>query len=295
MQLISASYRIPVIVAVIIHLALIAALFIRHAGGGLNAFARPAQAVKIVEAKTVSSAELNQQIQQIEQQQHAQKRQQQAQVEKLKREAQTLERARIQEQQRIAKLKARQKQLELATKRQQEKAKAEEEAKVKAEEEAKAEKAKAEAQARAEKARAQKRLAQQRLKTLASMQKTLTQKLMQEQLASEQKTLSVEQDRALQGTLNRYTQKILGAISPNWIIPTGVASGAKATFLITLAPGGTVVDVKLLKSSGNVLLDRSCQVAIYKSSPLPVPKDPKLFDKLRELRLTLDPKDVIRL
>jgi len=50
-----------------------------------------------------------------------------------------------------------------------------------------------------------------------------------------------------------------------------------------------VSEVTVTKSSGNVAFDNSVIAAVRKSSPLPRPKDPSLFE--REINFEFDPED----
>ena len=52
------------------------------------------------------------------------------------------------------------------------------------------------------------------------------------------------------------------------------------------------MEVSLIRSSGDPILDRSAQTAIYKASPLPVPADPTTFNLFREISLTVRPENV---
>jgi len=63
-------------------------------------------------------------------------------------------------------------------------------------------------------------------------------------------------------------------------------------FRIRLAPDGMVLQVSLTRSSGDPLLDRSAQTAIYKASPLPVPTDAETFNLFRDISLTVRPEQV---
>jgi colicin import membrane protein len=58
---------------------------------------------------------------------------------------------------------------------------------------------------------------------------------------------------------------------------------------VTVLPGGDVMDVVLLKSSGNTAYDNAAERAIYKAQPLPLPDDAGLQKMFRELRLTIRP------
>ena len=63
----------------------------------------------------------------------------------------------------------------------------------------------------------------------------------------------------------------------------------EAAFTVILYPDYRVQDVRMTKSSGNTAYDENVKLAIERSSPLPRPDRPELFD--RELRLTFRPKD----
>jgi len=51
-----------------------------------------------------------------------------------------------------------------------------------------------------------------------------------------------------------------------------------------------VLEVSLTRSSGDSILDRSAQSAIYKASPLPVPSDTDAFNVFRDISLTVRPE-----
>ncbi len=93
------------------------------------------------------------------------------------------------------------------------------------------------------------------------------------------------------GVVDRYKALIISAISQQWILPDQVDNRLSSQFRIRLAPNGTVLDVTLTRSSGNPILDRSAQSAIYKASPLPVPSDPEMFNVFREISLTVRPEN----
>jgi colicin import membrane protein len=54
-------------------------------------------------------------------------------------------------------------------------------------------------------------------------------------------------------------------------------------------PTGEIIEVKLLKPSGVRAYDEAVERAIRKSSPLPRPEQPDLWQ--RELKLTFRPRD----
>ena len=59
--------------------------------------------------------------------------------------------------------------------------------------------------------------------------------------------------------------------------------------LATIYP--VIFNAKLAKSSGNPPYDSAVERAILKAHTLPVPTDPALFNRFRELRLTFCPKE----
>ena len=74
-------------------------------------------------------------------------------------------------------------------------------------------------------------------------------------------------------------------------MPPDVPDNAEAEFNVILIPGGSVMSTKLAKSSGSSAYDDAVDRAISKAEPLPVPPDPSLFGKFRELHLTFKPKE----
>jgi TonB family protein len=93
--------------------------------------------------------------------------------------------------------------------------------------------------------------------------------------------------------VERYRALIKTTIARYWLVPANLDKNLTAVIAVRLAPGGVVLDVQVVKSSGNASLDQSALQAINKASPLPVPADPDLFDQFRELRLTVRPMGVI--
>jgi colicin import membrane protein len=98
-----------------------------------------------------------------------------------------------------------------------------------------------------------------------------------------------ENDAATATQVGRYQDLIRNKIRRNIVMPPDVPDTAKAEFKVTLLPGGDVMEVRLLKSSGNAAYDNAAERAIYKAQPLPMPADEGLQKTFRELRLTIRP------
>ncbi|GAB4391497.1 MAG: cell envelope integrity protein TolA [Gammaproteobacteria bacterium] len=93
--------------------------------------------------------------------------------------------------------------------------------------------------------------------------------------------------------ITKYSNLIQQAIRQQWIIPDKFSQDLSCQLNIRLAPDGTVLSVRITRSSGNSALDRSALNAVYKASPLPVPSKPELFAKFRELNLIVKPEQVV--
>lgn len=91
--------------------------------------------------------------------------------------------------------------------------------------------------------------------------------------------------------VDEYTAKIITKIRRNIVMPPNVANDARAEFSVTLLPGGTVLSARLAQSSGNATYDNAVERAILKSQPLPLPPDPNMFNRFRELRLKFKPNE----
>jgi colicin import membrane protein len=118
-----------------------------------------------------------------------------------------------------------------------------------------------------------------------------------EQLAQEQKAL---QDRERKDVLKQfaspptaglpdagYIDKIRTKIKANIIPPSEIKGNPEVVFNIVQLPTGQVLSVRLVKTSGNALLDDAVERAILKSSPLPKPDRPEQW--LREFNISFRP------
>ena len=125
----------------------------------------------------------------------------------------------------------------------------------------------------------------------ASQEKMKDDLAKKQQAASQQAALDSQNNARVAGEVDKYKALIIGAISRQWILPENANSSQSSQFRIRLAPNGAVLEVSLTRSSGDVILDRSAQSAIYKASPLPVPSDPTTFNLFRDISLTVRPEN----
>lgn len=110
--------------------------------------------------------------------------------------------------------------------------------------------------------------------------------------AKEAAAANALREARMAGEVDKYKAMIVNAISQQWILPDNVDNRLSSQFRIRLAPTGEVLEVSLLRSSGDPILDRSAQAAIYKASPLPVPHDQETFNLFRDISLTVRPETV---
>lgn len=104
---------------------------------------------------------------------------------------------------------------------------------------------------------------------------------LQRRLAAEEEEGAAAAARA--GVMDEYRLMLVQAIERNWIRPPSARAGLECTLYVTQAPGGSVVDVKLGTCNGDQVVRESITTAVYKSSPLPAPRDPRAFERRLEI------------
>jgi colicin import membrane protein len=104
---------------------------------------------------------------------------------------------------------------------------------------------------------------------------------LQRRLAAEEEEGAAAVARA--GVTDEYRLMLVQAIERNWIRPPSARAGLECTLNVTQAPGGSVVDVKLGSCNGDQAVRESITTAVYKSSPLPAPRDPRAFERRLEI------------
>jgi colicin import membrane protein len=237
----------------------------------------------IIDAVTVDDTIIEEEISRIreqEQQQADRQRELEERLNELQDQASEAEKQRQAEEQRLADIRRRQQEEETLRKeeeqrlaearRQQEELKRqqeEEERQRREEEERKAEEA---------------RLAEEERKRLEA------EEALSQQLAEEQRLQQEEQDRQDLNVINSYVGRIADAIEREFNT-AGLPPGLSCIFQIRMIPGGDVADARVIKSSGNTVFDSRAEIAVKRASPLPVPDNPRIFAKMREIRLTFAP------
>lgn len=86
-----------------------------------------------------------------------------------------------------------------------------------------------------------------------------------------------------------YIRRIQAKVKGNVVLPPDMQGNPEAVFEVVQLPTGEIIDAVLRKSSGVRAYDDAVQRAIAKSSPLPRPERPDLFQ--RTLTLKFRPQD----
>jgi len=86
-----------------------------------------------------------------------------------------------------------------------------------------------------------------------------------------------------------YIRSIQAKIKGNVLVPPDIAGNPEAIFDVVQLPTGEIIDATLRKSSGMRAYDEAVHRAIIKSSPLPRPETPDLWQ--RSLTLKFRPLD----
>lgn len=280
---IAPAYRIPLAIAITLHFALLVLLLVlpsQHQATSLSASA------PVVHANVISQAKINHEVTKIKAQQHHQHQLEQARLRRLQAQASAAKNQRLKEQRRLAKLTQQRfaqakhlRELRVAKQRLANKIKAEQRQQAVAKRQA--------VIAAKKRAALQRQKREQELQKLAKEQQRLQQKLLQQQLAADHAAINSVQSQHVATLVSRYTAAIKHAVRVHWLKPQGLQTEKIATeFYLTVAPDGTVIHVKVVRSSGNSAFDQSAVTAINQASPLPVPKDAAAFAKFRQFYFT---------
>lgn len=99
------------------------------------------------------------------------------------------------------------------------------------------------------------------------------------------------QRQAVRGSAaaRQYVDMIRATVERNWRRPATARVGLACEVRVTQVPGGTVTGVSFGRCNADQSVRQSIEDAVYRSSPLPQPPDPALFE--RELIFNFAPQD----
>ena len=112
-------------------------------------------------------------------------------------------------------------------------------------------------------------------------EKKLKEKALQEELETEQ--LEYDQSEIL-----KFTSLIINSIESKFN-KINLKEGLSCKILIRMIEGGEVIESNIVESSGDATFDQRAEKAVRRASPLPVPTESRLFNKMRTIRITFEP------
>lgn len=130
-----------------------------------------------------------------------------------------------------------------------------------------------------------KKEAEKKRKEKEEAERKAREQALQEELEAEQRA---EQEAKDLSEIQKYQIRIARAIE-NKFNRLGLEEGLSCVILIRMIEGGKVVEASIVKSSGNDLFDKRAESAVFTASPLPVPDENRLFEKMRNIRFTFEP------
>lgn len=106
------------------------------------------------------------------------------------------------------------------------------------------------------------------------------------------KTLSTEEWLKTSGGMaefNRYTNGLMGKVKSKWIKPVEAKSGWECKVEITQTSKGQIKGIRKINCNpNNEKFYQSVHRAVMQSSPLPIPKDKRLFDNKIKITFSVD-------
>ncbi len=105
--------------------------------------------------------------------------------------------------------------------------------------------------------------------------------------------IAKEQASAQSRLFEEYVRQISNKIRRNIVEPPNLQGNPQVEFEVRLLPGGEVMEgsLRVRRSSGVPAYDQAVERAILKSSPLPIPPDPAMFNMFREFNLRIKPRE----
>ncbi len=94
-----------------------------------------------------------------------------------------------------------------------------------------------------------------------------------------------------QQLVDDYKARISAKVRPLVRVPDGIPGNPEALYEVVLLPGGDVLSVDLMKSSGVPAYDAAVRTAILAAQPLPVPSADLFQNHFRRFNMSFRPKE----
>ena len=271
--------------SVVLHAVVITALVVNFDAPRTPVF-KPKPAENIVEAVTVDDQAVEQELQRLRELEQEKQRVMEKKLKDLEEQASAVEKRR-KEEERKKQAAERKRKEEEKRKSEAEKKRKEEERRIAAERDRiKQEKLEAAEELKSieeenRKAQAEQvRLEEEKRKAEAERKRQEEEKRKQAEAEAKRKQLAREQQAQDKITLQNIVAEIYRVVAGNFN-KTGLPKGLECVLSVQTVPGGEVISVTINKPSGNEVFDRRAVTAVEKASPLPLPSDAAVFERLR--------------
>lgn len=246
----------------------------------------------VIEAVTIDQAALEKQVRRIQDDKKRQQLQQQQRVQELERRATEAKAKARAEAKKLSDLRKQRdsanQQAEAAKQRQRQEAdKAaalEKQRQAKQAEQQQAEQAAREAQQK--RLREEQKLREQERQKQAAIARAEQERVLAEQLQAEQAQRRQVRQQQVLTEVQKYQALITQTIQRNLIVDDSMA-GRSCRLNIRLASNGLVISVSVL--NGDPILCRAAESAVFKAVTLPVSEEPDVYQKLKDINLTVEP------
>ena len=235
----------------------------------------------IVNAVSVDKKQVELELKRLKDIEEAKKAEEKKRQKKLEKKAADTKKKRIAEEKKLKKLKKKKEAEKKKRKEEEKKLKKLEKERKELEKKQKLEKEKKKKEVERKRKEEEKKKAQEAERKRKEEEKKIKEKELQEALEAEQ----LEYD---QSEISKYTSLIINAIESKFN-ETNLKEGLSCKILIRMSEDGTVLESNIVESSGNELFDQRADKAVHSASPLPVPNEIRLFNKMRTIRITFDP------
>ena len=101
--------------------------------------------------------------------------------------------------------------------------------------------------------------------------------------------LAAQQAAAARREIDKYMDGIRTRVKRFVLVPPSLQGNPEAEFVVTLLPGGEVLDVRLAKTSGNAAYDAAIEAAIRKAQPFSVPAGDQFQQYFRRFTMAFRP------
>ena len=273
-----------------LHAVVISALIVNFDAERAPVF-KPQPRENIVEAVTVDEQEVEKELQRLKEQELEKQRAMEQKLKDLEQQADAVERKRKEEEQRRQAAQQKRKEEE-QRKRAAERQRKDEERRTAAERQ-RIEQEKLKAQAELKRIEEEKRKAQaEQARLEEEKRKAEAERKRQAEAEAKRKQLAQEQRAKDNKTLQNIVAEIYQVVTGNFN-KTGLPKGLECVLSVQTIPGGEVISVTINKSSGNEVFDRRAVTAVDKASPLPLPADAVVFERLglRKFNFKFAPRD----